>query len=543
MTRTLITHANVYTANPLQPHAEAVVVDNQTGRILFVGSNAEAEVYRTPECQVVHGRGQTLLPGFNDSHFHLLWGAIGLGEIDLSPVRSLPELKKTIYSALSGTPDNQGWVIARGLRYNIPSPTTPLTRHHLDSIISHRPFIITAYDYHTLWANSTALQLAGLLHGGQSGPNSQIVMGADGLATGELREPGAYNQLLEHQPPHTHAQKRELLRRAGQLCASLGITSVQNMDGNLEQAQLYAEMMAADELPLRVYLPYDVTPETPFSALATEAVTLQKAFPRTQPNALLRTGMVKFFMDGVLESYTAALTTPYADQPDTHGDFLFTAPHFQQMAIEADRLGLQIGVHCCGDAAVRRTLDGYEAVLRHNGRRDSRHRIEHIELIHPADVTRFAQLGVLASMQPLHAPLLHLDDSDVWPLRAGKARWGDSFAWQTLRHAGAIMPFGSDWPVVTPNPMLGIFATQNRQAWGDEGEGHFRLPLTAVLDSYTRHAAYAEFQEAHKGQLCPGYLADMVLLSTDIFTLPPEELAEVTAVWTMCHGRVVHDCL
>ncbi len=192
---------------------------------------------------------------------------------------------------------------------------------------------------------------------------------------------------------------------------------------------------------------------------------------------------------------------------------------------------------------MRRTLDGYAQIQRQNGRRDSRHRIEHIELIHPDDVPRFAELGVLAAMQPLHAPLMHLDNSDVWPSRAGAARWRQSFAWRTLQEAGAVTPFGSDWPVVSPNPFQGLFAAQNRQAWGAEGTAHFALPRTAVLDNYTRVAAYAEFQENHKGQLRPGYLADMVLLSADFLALPPEELGEVTAVWTMCHGRVVYESL
>jgi predicted amidohydrolase YtcJ len=204
------------------------------------------------------------------------------------------------------------------------------------------------------------------------------------------------------------------------------------MDGSAEQAALYSALEEAGELSLRVYLPYDVPPGTPLEALATEAVALRDQFQ----SEMVRGGSVKFFMDGVLESYTALLVEPYADDPTTHGEALWTAEQFNEMAIEADRLGLQIKVHCCGDGAVRRTLDGFEAAQKVNGRRDSRHRVEHIELLHLEDEPRFAQLGAIASMQPLHAPMLHREH-DVWPSRAGEQRWSRSFAWRRVRDAGS----------------------------------------------------------------------------------------------------------
>ncbi|MCB0081360.1 MAG: amidohydrolase family protein, partial [Caldilineaceae bacterium] len=172
------------------------------------------------------------------------------------------------------------------------------------------------------------------------------------------------------------------------------------------------------------------------------------------------------FMDGVLESYTALMVEPYADAPGNCGSALFSAEHFAAIAAEADRLGMQIFVHACGDGAVRRTLDGYAHARRVNGQRDSRHRVEHIEVIHPDDIARFARLGVIASMQPLHAPLTR-HSAEVWPARAGQARWPLSFAWQTLRQAGAHLALGSDWPVVTMNPLAGFHAALNREPWRD----------------------------------------------------------------------------
>jgi len=241
----------------------------------------------------------------------------------------------------------------------------------------------------------------------------------------------------------------------------------------------------------------------------------------------------------VIESYTALLLDAYADRPGYLGDANFSAEHFNRLAIEADRLGLQIAVHAIGDAAVRRTLDGFQAARRANGVRDSRHRVEHIELIHPDDAPRFAQLGVIASMQPLHAPKT-ADGLDVWPTRVGPSRWDRSFAWRALRESGARLVFGSDWPVVSLNPLLGVHAALNRSAWR-EGASDHRQTLADTLIAYTRDAAYAEFQDQFKGRLRVGLLADMVMLSEDIFSISAETIDRVRSVLTVCDGRIVHE--
>jgi predicted amidohydrolase YtcJ len=244
-------------------------------------------------------------------------------------------------------------------------------------------------------------------------------------------------------------------------------------------------------------------------------------------------------MDGVIESYTGLLVDDYVGRPGIKGEANYEMEHFNRLAIEADRLGFQIFVHAVGDGAVRRTLDAYQTIQQVNGRRDSRHRVEHIELIHPVDLHRFAELGVIASMQPLHSPL-EANDPDIWPSRVGEDRWACSFAWRTLRRAGAHLAFGSDWPVVTQNPYLGLYAALNRQPWRP-GLPDQRQTLADTIAGYTRDAAYAEFQEQEKGQLRPGMLADMVLLSADLETLPPQEVAQVRPLVTMVDGRVVYE--
>jgi predicted amidohydrolase YtcJ len=529
----LIVNARVYTLDEANPWAEAVALLGN--RIVFVGATAVAQQWRGPKTRLIDAQGGALLPGFIDSHFHLLWGALALADIQLDEARSLADLQTAVAAYRQANPQVD-WLVGRGLRYIVPDAHTPLTRHHLDAIEAERPFIITAYDYHTLWANTVALRQADLLRGGPTPPGSQIVMGDDGLASGELREPAAYNPILALRPEPDDIVKMQLLRRALRLCASQGVTSVHNMDGGWEQAQLYAALEDREALSLRVYLPYDVAPETTVEMLAAEAVALRDNFQ----SEMVRAGLVKFFMDGVLEAYTGFLTAPYADKPGTRGEPLYTAEQFNNLTIIADRLGLQIAVHACGDGAARQALDGLALAQALNGRRDSRHRIEHIELIHPDDVGRFAQLGVTAAMQPLHAPRPYLDN-DVWPNRVGVERWPHSFAWRKLRQAGARLVFGSDWPVVSLSPLAGIDAALNRKPWGDEGDDHFRLTLAEIIASYTREAAYAEFQEQRKGQIKAGMWADLVLLSADIWSLPPEAIGEVRPSLTICNGRVVYD--
>ena len=527
----MITHARCFTADPANPHAEAVAV--RGNRIVFVGSDVDGAAWRGPGTRVIDAQGCTLMPGFVDSHFHLLLGSIGLGDAQLGEVRSYEALAEAL-RAFAGDYPRREWLVGYGLPYAILPGGRMLTRRDLDAIIADRPLIVFAYDTHTAWANTEALRRASLLENGKTvAPNSEIVLGDDGLASGELREPGAYRPVFDLVPEPNDVEKRALLRKGLAQAAAFGVTSVHNMDGDAGQLALYAALEDLGELTLRVYVPYSVRPDTPIEALAKDAVAMREM----HHSDWVRGGAVKFFMDGVIESYTGLLLDDYDGRPGVRGDANFSVEHFNRMAIEADRLGLQIFVHAIGDAAVRRTLDGFEAARRANGRRDNRHRVEHVELIHPDDLLRFKPLGVIASMQPLHAPA-SATGIDIWPSRVGPSRWDRSFAWRSLREAGAMLAFGSDWPVVSQNPMRGVHMALNRKPWV-EGGLHHRQALADTLVAYTRDAAYAEFQELVKGQLRVGMLADLVLLSDDIFAVSPEAIDQVQPVLTVCDGRVV----
>ena len=529
----IITNANIFTSDPEKPGAEALAVSGK--RIVYVGDQAGAETWRGAKTRVIDGLGRTLTPGFIDSHFHLLWGAIWLGSAQLQEVKNPADLKKVLQD-FANENQTSDWVVGRGLKYNIIA-----TRQELDAIVADRPVYVGAYDGHTAWANTKALELAGLMqaqagHSAQpealAGAEEHLVRDQSGLPGGELREE-AMDLVSNLMPLPDADRKRELLKLAMQRINASGVTSVHNMNGNMEELLFYAALEDASEMTLRVYTPYWVRPETTEADLkeAVEMANLQGEYARG--------GAVKFFMDGVWESYTALTLEPYADHPDAKPEGLHSLEHFTRMAAACDRLGLQIFVHCCGDGAVRRVLDGYEAVQKLNGKHDSRHRVEHIEVIHPDDLPRFKQLGVIASMQTSHAPF-SLEDGDIWPARVGEQRWPNSFAWRAIKNAGAQMAFGSDWTVAPFDPLFNIYVAMNRKKWSPDDPDQ-RLRLDELILGYTREAAYAEFQEHQKGQIKEGYLADLVLFSRDLFQVPPEEIMSVQPVLTMLAGKLVYE--
>lgn len=522
----IVTNAKIFTSDASNPRAEAVAV--RGNRIVYVGTNDGAQSFKGKSTRLIDGQGHTLTAGFVDAHVHLLSGSIWLGNAQLREVRTKEDLKIVLldFAAKNKT---DPWVVGRGIKYGIVS-----TRQELDEILVDRPIYIGAYDGHTGWANTKALEMAGILTGeGREMTNGIIVRDANGLATGELREDDAMSAVLDLvHPPDAH-RKRELLQLAIRDFNKTGITSVHNMNGDMEELMTYAALEDAGEMNLRVYAPYHVGPETTEEMLA-EAAVMSKV-----QMDYVRGGAVKFFMDGVWESYTAFNVDPYADEPDVRVEPIFSPEHFTHMASLCDRMGLQIAVHCCGDGAVRQALDGYEAIQKMNGKRDSRHRVEHIEVCQPEDMPRFRELGVIASMQTSHAPL-SLEEDRVWTGRTGPQRWPLSFPWRALKDAGAHLALGSDWTVASFDPMVNIYAALNRQKWSPDDPDQ-RLTLEECILGYTRDAAYTEFMEHHKGQVKEGYLADLVLFSHDLFSVPPEEIRSAKAVLTMVDGRIAFE--
>ena len=544
----LILHnARVLTMNNDTPRAEAVAVAGN--RILAVGSDADILAVAGADTRIVDAQGATLLPGFVESHLHLFAGAYGQTLLQLGGTTGFDAMKAAVEVFAASKP-TEGLLFAQGADYEILGVGTRLDRHVLDAMCPDRPLAVMMFDFHTLFANTAALTAAGLLRGRDLPAGNEVVMGLDGLATGELREKFALLPVLdlrtsggremlgmsgiEPPTPPTAQEWRddvEVLKTGLRYLASHGITSAHNMDGNRHLLDLLRNVEAEGGLLARVEVPFHLTREMPLSELERA-----RAMARDFTGDRLRCTRVKIFVDGVIESGTAALLEDYADRPGHRGEPIFDADSFRAAAIEVDRRGMGITVHAIGDAAVRITLDGYEAAQAANGKRDSRHRIEHIELIAPSDIPRFAELGVIASMQPLHAATKPGPATEsIGPDRAHL-----NYAWRALVEAGADFAFSSDWPIVPVPPLVSIQAAMTRQPWAKDTPDQ-RLTLQQVLEAYTWRGAYAGYMEAKTGRIRPGMLADLVLLSGDIEAVTHDQIASLFPVLTVCDGRVTHE--
>jgi len=523
----------VFTANRDQASAEAVAVKGN--KILYVGTSKEALELQTSITKLIDAEGKTLMPGIIDSHFHLYWGALNLANIQLENVRGIANLREKVQAFKQAHPD-KGILGGSSLAYDVLPEGERLNRHHVDAIESDLPLMLVAFDFHTAWCNTAALKVAGILEGIELEGNSEVVMGADGFASGELREFEAMALITDLIPEPSLAEKEKLLKQAIQLAHSYGITSIHNMNGNREEFALYQALDEAKDLDLRIYFPYRMYPTSPMSDIETEALYLKNLYASDK----LKAGALKLFMDGVIEGFTAFMLDPYINDPSTQGEAIFAAEHFNEICLKADKLGLQIAVHAIGDAAIKRTLDGFEYAQNENGVRDSRHRVEHIELLHSSDLARFAELDVIASMQPYHCSRPELDYLSPYLDFIPKERFKDCFPWQSLRDTGAKMSFGSDWPVVSMNPFFGFDAAVNREPWSANLSSEAQS-LADTLLAYTKDAAYVEFAEKEKGQLKEGMLADMVLMSEAIFEIPKDRLKELTAQITIVDGVIVYE--
>lgn len=545
----IIRNACIMTMNEASASAKSLAVAGS--RIAAIGSNEDVANLAGPATRTIDAGGASLLPGFIESHLHIFSGAACLSRLDLTGVLGEDALRNAVTNWVSGQRD--GIIFASQAHYSMLGGGA-ITRQMLDEACPDRPFAMMAPDAHTVWANSAALAAAGILHGAQINPGSEIVMAADGTATGELRETDAFAPVIaltENQgrealgyttardpdPAPTVAQRAADIATLNQgidHCASLGITSMHNMDGNLYQCELLQQIHETDGLKCRIEVPFHFKNDKHLSDLE-EAEFMR----RTWSSDHLWCNRVKLFMDGVLDSGTAFVLDGYPDDPDSTGDPLFSAEEFNEIAAQCDKRGFQIAVHAIGDAAVRRTLDGYQAARQANGERDSRHRIEHIEIIDEADIKRFAELGVIASMQPLHAL-----GTGAYPMEPTRSKIGDAklsraFAWNTLRNAGAELCFASDWPVSPVDPLMSFKAAMTREKLHPSHPDQ-RQSLQQAVHGYTAGGAYAEFSEDHKGKLAKGFVADMVLLDGNIETADPGAIDEMKVTTTICDGVITY---
>jgi predicted amidohydrolase YtcJ len=530
----IVTNGRIYPGTDGKP-AEALAV--RGNKILLVGSNRDVKRLRRVQTTMVDAHGAAVLPGFNDSHIHLLSGGLAFSELDLAGATTLDAIKAAIGDYATAHADRE-WIVGRGWIYD--SFDGLPTRQQLDALVPDRPAYLTAYDGHTGWANSQALKLAGISRKTHNPTNGTIVKDlGTGEPTGALQENAM--DLMDAALPHaTRDEQLGALRRAIAHAHKFGVTSVQNASGSPDELDLYGTLRDSEELDLRVYnaLSADATLS---EADVDRFDTVRKKY---SDDPLLKAGAVKLLVDGVVESHTAALLAPYTDKP-TRGSPNYTPAQLNRIVTMLDRRGWQVLIHAIGDRGVRMALDAFEVAQAANPppARGRRHRIEHIETIDPADVPRFAELGVIASMQPLHsnpAP----DLMSLWTKNLGPERSSRGWLYGSLLKSGARLAFGSDWPVVTLDPRLGLHVATTRTSPEALPDGGWlpeeRLTLQQALNAYSAGGAFASFDDQRKGTLAPGMLADIVILTSDIFA-PDAKVLDSHVALTIFDGRIVYD--
>jgi len=532
----LLTGAKVWTAEAA-PWAEAVAI--RGADVVYVGDAAGAKTFVGPSTRRFELSGRLLTPGFNDAHVHMMGGALSLDRVDLIEAASLEAVQATLRDFAKENPQAP-WVLGRGWLYGSFPGGMP-TKEQLDAVVSDRPAYMECYDGHSGWANSKALALAGITRNTKDPVNGRIVRDPKtGEPTGALKE--SATALVESKIPALDAAARyALLVRAFKKLSAQGITSAQDM--GYGPRSIDAEVAVIDranrEGTQTVRLQVGVVMnEADFPA----AIAAARKLASVPAPPLLRYHALKGFVDGVIEARTGYMLAPYEKDRST-GLPNWSPEKLSEAVTAADKEGLQVHLHAIGDRGVRMALDAHEAALKLNGRADRRGRIEHIETIDAADYPRFKALGVIASMQPLHAdPNGNL--LDVWAVNVGPDRASRGFSWSNLEKAGAILNFGSDWPVVTSDVMRGLHTAVTRttregtpaQGWHKEQA----VGLENALRHYTIDAAFAEFAEKEKGSIVVGKKADLVVLSQDLFASGPEQILKTKILLTLMDGKIVH---
>lgn len=527
----VLTGARVLTMDQARPEASAIAIVD--GKIAAIGGDAEMQpflkgstVYTLPDALV--------LPGFQDGHNHLIWSATEQQDIDLTGVTDVEGLTAAIQKGMADLPAD-AWIRAGG--WDISAAGLNPSAATLDTITGDRPAYIAAADGHSAWVNTAALKAAGIDDAKQAPEGGRIERGADGKANGLLRE-NAKALVSDLLPDYPDSQIEAGLATALAEAHSYGITAIVDPAAKEWMLKGYQRADAAGELSLRVGAAIEI--EAPEGASGVERVlALRKAYATPH----LEVTSIKLFVDGVIETATAALLEPYLGT-DSKGELNFTPEVLSAIAIAGDKAGLQLHAHAIGDAAIRATLDAYEAAQKANGVRDSRHQITHLELIDPADIARFKALGVLANIQALWAyPDSYITDLTEPKLGPERSQWLYPFG--ALKKAGATLVGASDWSVSSMNPLEAIQTGVTRQDIADPNgrvlTPEQKLDVMDMLAAYTVNGAYAAFDEGQSGTLTVGKRADVVVLDRDITKGASTDIAKAKALLTLVDGKPVFE--
>jgi hypothetical protein len=473
-------------------------------------------------------KGKFVCPGFNDAHIHFASGGSALLRLNLAGL-GLREIQERVAEAVRKAAPGE-WVYGRGWDHTLwPGERYP-TRKDLDPHSGGVPVVLTRIDGHVVWANSKALELSGITRTTQGPAGGEVAKDGEGEPTGILKE--AASGLLRRGKAAAVGKEGSALEAALEEARRLGVTSVQTGGESIEP---YLKLFDEGRLTVRVYV---------WGVLGGDVARAAEWKRKLADHPQVRQGCLKGFADGTLGSGTAYFFEPYADEPGKVGLPQWTQERLNQAVAAADRAGLQVTIHAIGDRGIAMTLDAYEHARKANGARDSRHRIEHIQVIRPQDVSRFRDLGVVASVEPCHVT----NDQRWAEKRVGRKRCEEGgYLWKAFLDAGVPLALGTDWPVEPIDPFANLWACVTRQRPDGQPEGGWfpreRLTIEQAIETYTLGSAYAEFAEKEKGSLAPGRWADLVVLDTNLLTASPRQILNAKVVATVFGGKVVYGSL
>jgi len=519
-------NGDIHTMDAVTPRARAIAIAGN--RVLAVGGDSEIRALLAQKGRAIDLRGKTVTPGFTDAHLHFMSFGLSLTQIDLAGVPTLEEVLARVTARVAQAPAGH-WLRGRGWDHTLWAGGAFPTRHDLDRVAPNHPVYLRRKCGHAGWANSRALELAGITAETPDPPGGAIERDSTGQPTGILKEK-AMDLVARLFAEPSMDEATGAIKTGMAHAHTVGLVGVHTME-NATALRAFQQLRAAGELKLRVLMQI---PEENLDA------AIQAGVQSGLGDERLRIGGVKLFADGSLGARTAYMLKPYEGEPSNCGIPVTDAGRLRELVGKASRAGIAAFVHAIGDRANREVLDAVEASRQAGEGPHLRHRIEHTQILHPDDMPRLARLGVVASMQPIHATQDMLMADAHWGARSAGA-----YAWRSLLESGAALAFGSDSPVEDLNVMKGIqAAVTRRRANGSPGpEGWYsgqRITVDEAVRAYTAGAAFASGEEAIKGALAPGKLADLVVLSQDIFTIDPMAILETQVVATMLDGELVY---
>jgi len=527
-----IINAKVWTGDTDQPWAQALMIEGET--ITLVGSNEDVR-RRAAKTNIVDAGGRMIVPGFTDTHVHFVDGGLQINGVQLRDAKTREEFASRIKDYAAKVPAGT-WILGGNWDHTLWGGELP-TKEWIDAVTPDHPVWVMRLDGHMALANSVALKAAGVTRATKNVDGGEIVRTKNGEPTGMLKDNAL--QLVDSVVPVPSQEiKDQALVAAMQYANAQGVTSVHNM-GTWSDLETFERAAKAKQLTTRIYA---AVPLADWQKLSEVVQAKTYGGSDGRGDDWLRIGGLKGFMDGSLGSHTAAFLEPFDDAPKDKGLLVNKPEDVYSWVSGADKAGLHVMVHAIGDRAIQMLLNIYERVEKDDGERDRRFRIEHAQHIAPSDIPRFAQLNVIASMQPYH-----LVDDGRWAEKFIGKRIATTYAFRSLLDAKADLVFGSDWPVAPATPLEGIYDAVTRRTLDDANPGGWvpeqKISVEEALRAYTATTAYASFEENRKGTLSAGKLADLVVLDQDLFSIEPEKIRDVKVVATMVGGNVVYGAL